>query len=127
VSSLVIRDGVLWRQLTSCLVIYTLIVQGLLLGFTGAQSTGENGPGFELCLNGDHGSPSNDLPDGQSGGDSCMLCVADAHYALPARLFAASSRLHIVSAKPLPPIGDWQLSPQTQQPGAPPRGPPLPA
>jgi hypothetical protein len=127
---LIIRDGVLWRQLTSCVVVYILIIQGLLLGFTGAQATGagaDNWPGFELCLNGDHGSPSNDVPDGQSGGDGCMFCLADANYAIPAPSFTASSRLLIISAQPLPPIGDWHLSAQIQQPGAPPRGPPLPA
>jgi hypothetical protein len=114
----------------SCLVIYTVVIQGLLLGFIGAQSAGAGGDslsGFELCLNGDHGSPSGDSPDGQAGGDSCIFCLADAHHSLAAPSFTSSWRFESAFTQLLPPLGGWRLPPQDEQPGASPRGPPLPA
>ena len=127
-SGLVIREGVLWRQLTSCLVIYTLIIQGLLLGFVGAQAAaGDNGSGYELCLNGDHDSPSGDIPDGQAGSDGCSFCIAAAFHALPVPSFASSWRSYAVAVRPLPVLRASALLPNSEQPGAPTRGPPLAA
>jgi hypothetical protein len=78
-------------------------------------------------LNGDHGSPSSEFPDNHTGGGSCIFCLTDVHYALPAQSLARWSHLYIVAGTLLPPLGDWHRPSKIQLPGAPPRGPPLQA
>ena len=73
----------LWRQLTSCIVGYALVLQGLLLSLSGvrvaiADELSSGLPSFELCLNSARGDTPAvpDLPHGNPhGGIHCNDCI----------------------------------------------------
>ena len=93
----VICSRKLWRQLTSCIVGYALVLQGLLLSLSGlpaalADHAGDGLASFELCLNSTGGDAlaAPDLPEGNPHGsmhcDDCVL-VALQHLATPPSSF----------------------------------------
>jgi hypothetical protein len=124
-----------WRQLTSCIVAYVLVLQGILVGLGGvslafADPIDGGLPGFEICLNGSTGdAPSSaDLPSRHVDGTvHCKFCVLGALQfpAAPAQsllLFAIADLGQV-----LWPAADWRDAISVEYPSQRPRGPPLTA
>jgi hypothetical protein len=124
-----------WRQLTSCIVAYVLVLQGILLGLNGLSlalsDPADRGlPGFEICLNGSTGdAPSSaDLPRGHTDGTAhCKFCVLGA---LQFPVVPTQSLLPFAivdSGQILWPAPDWRDAISLEYPSQRPRGPPLTA
>jgi hypothetical protein len=121
-----------WRQLTSCIVIYALVLQNLLVGITGlrlalADRTNDGLPAFELCLHNADGSvpDPNDKPDI----DACVHCK---YCVLAAVQFLATPDSSRVLSVPVADtdevfwlIADWRDEISAEYPSQRPRGPPL--
>jgi hypothetical protein len=128
----VIRSRKLWRQLTSCIVGYALVLQAILLSLSGvaaafADHTGDGLASFELCLNSAGGDAfaAPDLPEGNPHDsmhcDDCVLAGLQ-HLATPPSsfiLFANASlgeiRWH---------VADWRDAISVEYRSQRPRGPP---
>jgi hypothetical protein len=128
----VICSRKLWRQLTSCIVGYALVLQGLLLSLAGvttafADHASDGLPGFEVCITSAGGDSADvpDLPEGNSHGSiHCNDCVLAAlqHLAAPPSSFtlfivanAREIRWH---------IADWRDAISVEYRSQRPRGPP---
>jgi hypothetical protein len=76
------RSNRFWRSVVGLVAAYALALQGILIGFSGAQLAAtpydHAASGFELCLNGsqdDSGSPA--IPQHL---DHCLFCFAGVHH-----------------------------------------------
>ena len=128
----VIRSRKLWRQLTSCIVGYALVLQGILLSLSGvaaafADHAGDGLASFELCLNstGDDAPAAPNLPEGNPHGsmhcDDCVL-VALQHLATPPSsfIFFANASLGEIRWH----VADWRDAISVEYRIQRPRGPP---
>jgi hypothetical protein len=83
------RSNRFWRSVVGLVAAYALALQGILIGFSGAQLSatpyGHAASGFELCLNGtqegtqdDSGLPA--TPAIPQHLDHCLFCFAGVHH-----------------------------------------------
>jgi hypothetical protein len=79
------RSNRFWRSVVGLIAAYALALQGILIGFSGAQLAAtpydHAASGFELCLNGtqdDSGSPA--APAIPQHLDHCLFCFAGVHH-----------------------------------------------
>jgi hypothetical protein len=123
-----------WRQLTSCIVAYVLVLQGMLVGLAGvslafADPIDRGLPGFEICLNGTTGEApsSSDMPRGHDGTAHCKFCVLGAlqSFAVPTQLLLPFGIADL--GQVLWPGADWRDAISFEYPSQRPRGPPLTA
>jgi hypothetical protein len=128
----VICSRKLWRQLTSCIVGYALVLQGFLLSLAGvttafADHANDGLASFELCLNsaGGDAPAAADLPEGNPHGrihcDDCVLAGLQ-HLAAPPSSFIlfANTNLGEISWH----IADWRDAISVEYRSQLPRGPP---
>jgi hypothetical protein len=76
------RSNRFWRSVVGLVAAYALALQGILIGFSGAQLAAtpydHAASGFELCLNGSQdGSGSPAIPQHL---DHCLFCFAGVHH-----------------------------------------------
>jgi hypothetical protein len=116
----------LWRQLTGCVVAYALVLQGVLLGLSGAlvaasATMADGTPGIELCLHDVDGAPA--LPDRHDGKSHCTFCLSAAHQliAAPSPALRPITRNAGVAAWL---SGDWLVPAAAEARSHRPRGPP---
>jgi hypothetical protein len=128
----VICSRKLWRQLTSCIVGYALVLQGLLLSLSGvpaalADHAGDGLASFELCLNSTSGDASGapDLPEGNPHGsmhcDDCVLAGLQ-HLATPPSSFILFANANLGEIRWH--VADWRDAISVEYRIQRPRGPP---
>ncbi len=120
-------SGSIWRQLTACLLVCALVIQGMAFALMGGASAagttaGADVAGFALCRH--DGAPT---PDGGPAGlltdAHCAFCLAGA--AFVAADGAPAPEFHVVSITITPwPFAVWRLPTRTVDASARPRGPP---
>jgi len=122
----------IWRQLTSCIVGYALVLQGILLSLSGvpaafADYVGDGLASFELCLNsaGDDAPVAPDLPEGNHRGsihcDDCVLAALQ-HLAAPPSSFILF--INAILGEIRWHIADWRDAISVEYRSQRPRGPP---
>ena len=128
----VICSRKLWRQLTSCIVGYALVLQGLLLSLAGvttafADHASDGLPGFEVCITSAGGDSADvpDLPEGNSHGsihcDDCVLAGLQ-HLAAPPSSFILFANVNLGEISWH--VADWRDAISVEYRSQRPRGPP---
>jgi hypothetical protein len=116
-----------WRQLTACVLVFALILQGVAFTLAGARlaaaDPADTAAGFELCRH-DGGTAGGGAPESPGADSHCIFCLAGATYLdAPA---AAASEFHTITFAVLSwSFSAWRLPAATVNASARPRGPPL--
>jgi hypothetical protein len=123
------KSGRPWRRLIAIAVIYSFFIQSLLVGLVGAQiiasATDGGMPGFELCLNSDHGAalpPGN--PADRHAVDHCMLCFGDANVSIAPPPQSPFQHVSFEAGRAWHMAADWRQPQSPRYSTARPRGPP---
>ena len=117
----------IWRQLTACLLVCALVIQGMAFALMGGASAtsvtaGPDVAGFELCRHDGPSAPDSG-PAGPLADSHCAFCLAGA--AFVAADCAPAPEFHVVSMTIAPwPFAPWRLPTHTVDASARPRGPP---
>ena len=120
-------SGGIWRQLTACLLVCALVIQGLAFALTAGASAagttaGADVAGFELCRH-DGASIPDCAPASPLADAHCAFCLAGA--AFVAIDCAPTPEFHVVSITITPwAFAVWRLPTHTVDASARPRGPP---
>jgi hypothetical protein len=123
------RPGRPWRRLIAVAVCYSFFIQSFLVGLVGAQlvtsATDSGLPGFELCLNSDHGAPLSrgDVPD-RHAVEHCMLCFGGVNVSLAPPLQSPFQHVSFEAGRAWHVADDWCQPQSARYSIARPRGPP---
>jgi hypothetical protein len=116
------------RRMTACVLIYSLVFQGMALALAGVSSVdaadNAGGVAIELCH---HDGGTSDAPSQTPGPFDdicCIVCLAGASYVPPTLAFAHV--FHPIAFAPVRwPVAVSQLPSRTVNANTRPRGPPL--
>jgi hypothetical protein len=120
------RSKRVWRHITACTLIFTLILQGMAVALAAASRFDVAGSviGVEVCH---HDGRTSDVPSqtpDQSDDICCIVCLAGTSY-IPATLAFALVFYPIVFAAIRWPVRVSQLPSRTVDANTRPRGPPV--
>jgi hypothetical protein len=120
-------SGGMWRQLTACVLVCALVIQGMafaLMGGAGAAgaTAGADVAGFELCRHDAAPSPDGG-PAGPVADAHCAFCLAGAAFVAVDPAPAPEFQFVSIAIAPWP-FAVWRLPTRTVDASARPRGPP---